>query len=505
MKDHITILATSDVHGFIYPYDYATLDTKNIGYAKINSLINSLRDENTILIDNGDVLEGSPLMFYHTHYKIDEVAPISKVIKAMNYDFINIGNHDYNYGEEVLLRHLSDTDTKCITSNILYKGKPFGNYQIKEVANKRLAFFGLTTQYIPHWENKEHILNSTFLDAYDTAKSIVKEIKDKEKVDYIVCVYHGGFERDIETGELIENDTNEDEGYKILKDIDGIDILISGHQHRFLYGTKFNKVYTQTESNGKNLACIDIDLNTNEIKPSLLMPELDADKAILDIVKDEEEACQKWLDEPLGNSNVDLIVKDEDEARLNKSQVITFINLVSKYYSNADLCASALFQNATGFKKEITMRDLVSTYTFPNTLVVKKINGEILKEYLEKNAEFFDIKDGKIVVNEKYIYPKLQKFNYDMVDGIEYTIKVSNKIGNRITSLTYKDNSIKDDDEFLLCVNNYRASGGGDFNMIASAPVIKEIQTSMVELLADYILAKKVIDFKPINNIKVEL
>lgn len=504
MKDHITILATSDVHGFIYPYNYASNDDKNMGYAKINSLIKSIKDENTILIDNGDVLEGSPLMFYHMRYFKDDVAPVSKVINKMNYDFINIGNHDYNYGEDVLLRHLNNTGSTCITCNILYKDKPLGSYQIKDVGDKKLAFFGLTTQYIPHWEKEEHIKDSKFLDAYDTAKKIVEEIKSKEKVDYIICVYHGGFERDLNTGEAIEALTNEDEGYRILKDIDGIDILISGHQHRSLSGKAFNKVYTQTVDEGRNIASIDIDLNTGDITPLLIEPTLKADEEITNLVIDKEDKCQEWLDSPLGESRVDLTIKDEDEGRLHKSQAITFINLVQKDISKADLSATALFSNATGFKKEISMRDLVSTYTFPNTLVVKEVSGKVLKEYLEKNAEFFEIKDEKIVVSDKYIYPKLQKFNYDMVDGINYTIKVSNPIGNRIISLTYKDKDVKDDDMFTIVMNNYRASGGGDFNMIAKAKTIKEIQRSVVEIIADYILDKKVIDFKPVSNIKVE-
>jgi 2',3'-cyclic-nucleotide 2'-phosphodiesterase/3'-nucleotidase len=134
---------------------------------------------------------------------------------------------------------------------------------------------------------------------------------------------------------------------------------------------------------------------------------------------------------------------------------------------------------------------------------VKKINGKTLKAYLEKCAEYFEIENDEIVVNNKYIYPKLQHFNYDMVDGIDYTIKVSNDIGNRIVELKYKGKDIKEEDSFSIVLNNYRSSGGGDFSMIKDSKVIKEIQTSMVEILAKYILKNKVIDFEPVNNINV--
>ena len=135
MENRIRILATSDVHGYIYPYSYANNKDENIGYARISTLVKALRDENTLLIDNGDVLEGSPLMFYHMHNNEDAVSPVAKVLNAMNYDYVNIGNHDYNYGEQALLKHLNDLDAPCITNNILYHNKTIGpSYVIHEIA-----------------------------------------------------------------------------------------------------------------------------------------------------------------------------------------------------------------------------------------------------------------------------------------------------------------------------------------------------------------------------------
>ncbi len=500
--DRIRILATSDVHGFIYPYSYANKNEENIGYARISSLINSLKDENTILIDNGDNLEGSPLMYYHMHVSDLKENPVAKALNHIGYDYINIGNHDYNYGEDVLLDYLKQVNAKCITSNILYKDEVIGcPYVIKEINGKRLAIFGLTTDYIPNWETREHILNSKFIKAYDSALNTVDYLKNNEHVDYIICVYHGGFEKDLETGMPTEDLTGENVAYKILENIKDIDVLISGHQHRSLSGKLFNTVYTQTKDKGAQLACIDI--YKDRIESSIITVDSSPDEDLLSLLDNEEGLCQKWLDTPLGYSNVDLKIQDEDMGRLYKSQVITFLNLVSKSISGADINANALFDKATGFNRDITMRDLVSTYVFPNTSVIKAINGKILKEYLEKCAEYFDIENNQIVISKSFLEPKPMKYNYDMLDGIEYTIKVSNPIGNRIISLTRNGVPIKDEDKFTLCVNNYRASGGGNFNMIKDAPTIKEISTSMVEQLADYIVFHKVIDFEPVNNIKV--
>ena len=90
-----------------------------------------------------------------------------------------------------------------------------------------------------------------------------------------------------------------------------------------------------------------------------------------------------------------------------------------------------------------------------------------------------------------------------MLDGVEYEIKVSNPIGHRITYLTRHGVPVKDDDEFTLCINNYRAAGGGDYDMLKNAPTIMEIQRSAVELIAEYIEKEKEIDFEPVNNINV--
>ncbi len=502
MQDRIRILATSDVHGYIYPYSYANNSSENIGLARISTLIKSLRDENTILIDNGDNLEGSPLMYYHMHYLKDEYFPIADVLNEIGYDYVNVGNHDFNYGEDELNVYLNQLDAKCITSNILYKDKIIGcPYVIREIAGKRLAIFGLTTQYIPNWESDDHIIHSKFLDAYKSCKKTVEYLKDNEHPDYIICVYHGGFERDLETGEPTEDLTLENEGYQMLKDIKGIDVLISGHQHRSISGKLFDTVYTQTKDKGSEIACVDI--YPNKIEAKIIPVDSGPDEDIMNLVIDEENMCQNWLDTPLGTSNVDLRIIDEDDARVNKAQLITFLNIVSKEAGGADLNSNSLFDRATGFGKDITMRNIVSTYVFPNTLVVKKVTGKILRQYLEKNAEYFDIDDDRIVVTAKYLAPKLMKYNYDMVDGVEYTIKVSNEVGKRIISLTKDGKEIKDDDEFTICVNNYRATGGGNFYMIKDAPVVKEVSSSMVDLLANFIIKHKVVDFKPVNNIKV--
>lgn len=505
MKRRIRLLVTSDVHGYIYPYSYADGKSQNYGFAKVKGTMDALKDENTLVLDNGDVLEGSPLAFYHFHKNSDEISPMSKAMNEVGYDFVNVGNHDFNYGEECLLKHLGYLHGKCITANWLYNGKTYGNeYVIKEINGSKLALFGLVTDYIPHWEQKENVAHSSFLSVMETADRIVHTIREKENPDYVICMYHGGFEKDLENGEPTEDLTGENRAYELLEKVKGIDILLSGHQHRSLSGKLFNTVYTQTSDKGSQIGCVDIFPDEKRIEAHIIPCDKTADKNVMTCVQKDEDSCQVWLDQTLGTCRNDLIIHDEEDARLHKSQLITFLNKVSLEASGADISANALFLRATGFKHEITMRDLVSTYVYPNTLVVKKMSGKVLKEYLEKDAEFFDVKeDGTIGVNDKYVTPKPQQYNYDMLDGIEYTIKVSNPIGKRIVSLTRNGEPVKESDEFAVVMNNYRASGGGNYDMLKNAETVQEISASMVDLIAEYIMKHKVIQFEDVNNISV--
>ncbi len=504
MNKRIRILATSDVHGYIYPYNYSDGMSADLGMARLHTMIESLKDENTLIIDNGDNLQGSPLAYHHFIAHAQDVSPVTKAMNAIGYDYINLGNHDFNYGEEALFKHIDNIQAPCITSNVLYKGKPIGpTYVIRQIAGKKIALFAVTSQYVPNWESPDHIKHMKFLDAFETAKKTVELVRKWEKPDYVIGIYHGGLERDLVNGRPAEELTGENEGYQMMKEISGLDILITGHQHRNLAGKLFNTVYTQAPANGTALACIDIYTDTGVIEPHILSADMEPSEMIQELVQDREDECQAWLDQPLGTSKIDLSITDEVQSRLHKSQVVTFLNRVGKDLTGADICASAIYSGATGFGKEITMRNLVSTYPFPNTVVVKKINGRILREYLEKDADFWSISQEHITISPWHNEPKQTYYNYDMLDGIEYTIKVSNPIGQRIISLTRNGEEITDDMEFTLCLNNYRASGGGDFMMLKNAPVVTAIDKSMVEILADWLNENKVIDFEPVNNITI--
>lgn len=497
----IRLIASSDIHGYINPINYANNSNSNIGLLKTISTFNDYKNENTIVIDNGDILQGSPLMTYFYSNK-DGINPIVNALNE-NYNYINIGNHDFGYGQNNLIEYINSFNGDCLCGNVKYNGKNIGNeYIINSFDdNNSIAIIGCVTQYVERFESKENLKGFEFEDCYKFVKRQINIIKEKENVKAIVVVYHGGFEADF-NGNIFENG-DENEGYRMCRDLN-FDILISGHQHRSIASCCCGKIVTQTSCNGKEFALIDFDLDNKIGSAELISSTHDVSSEQLERYKELEENAQKWLDQDIARiENIDLMIEDEINARINKHPLVSFINQVERDATNADLCSTALFNKATGFNTNITMRDLISTYVYENTLVKIKITGKVLKQYLEKNAEYFTLVNDEIKVAEKYLKPVERHFDYDMIDGIDYTIKVSNQIGNRITDIKYKGIDVKPDDEFSITVNNYRYGGVGGFEFLHDLPVIQTYDKDMVTLIYNYLVnnSQIVIDHK--NNIKV--
>ncbi len=510
------ILQTSDVHGYIYPRSYSSKKQADIGLAQISTLLKQYRTPNTLLIDTGDTIQGSPLTYHHAKENVGKENPLSKIYNYLKYDFITIGNHEFNYGKNYLENFLDFLDAKIINSNILNKqsGKPYYGkpYEILNFENgPKVAIIGATTHYIPNWEQPAHINNLLFKDAFETIKDTVKIVKEKENPDFIIVNYHGGFERDLETYELSMEDTGENQGFKIIKEIQDIDLLLTGHQHRTLAGKIFNTYYTQPAFNGTGLGLVDIKFTYTNNKWEYKVSEIKIlntinilpDNKLLSLVEKDEQTTQLFLDTPIGTTANDLLITDQLKARLYKHPLVSFINQVQLEYSGADISSCSLGNDVSGFKKEITIRDVIGTYVFPNSLVVKAVKGSTLLAALEKTAEFFELENGEAIISPKFNTPKLQLYAYDMYDNIDYTIDLSKPHSHRIKNITYNNLPLDLNRTYKLVMNNYRAAGGGDYLFIKKCKTVKDMQIDVIELLINYIYDKKEIEVKTTDNIKI--
>lgn len=520
-KTELVILETSDIHGNIFPLNYGTNGAQDVGFGKIATLVNEERksNEHVILIDNGDMIQGTPLAYHAVKMNADEPNPLIKVANALHYEAAVVGNHEFNYGLNVLGEIVDQSNFPWLSANIVNEktGKPFFGtpYLIKNLpGDLKVAILGLTTPYIPNWEEPNHIAGLRFEDPIETARSWVHHLKSVENADVIIVSYHGGFERDIDSGKPTETLTGENQGYELCMEVEGIDVLLTGHQHRQLAGKSVNGVViAQPGHMGQTLGKVTIQLEQQSGrwvvigKTSELLPvaEIIADDEVLSLATTYEEATQAWLDQPIGHIEGDMVIHDPMETRLQDSPFIEFINRVQMETANCAISNTAVFNNESpGLPENVTMRDIVSNYIYPNTLKVIRISGQDMKEALERSASYFKQYDGgPIEVDPSFIRPKPQHYNYDMWEGIHYMINISKPVGERIVLLEHQGKPVAMDATYDVVMNNYRAGGGGDYNMYQDKPVIQDIPIDVTELLADYFLQKKVVQATCDNNWKV--
>lgn len=144
-------------------------------------------------------------------------------------------------------------------------------------------------------------------------------------------------------------------------------------------------------------------------------------------------------------------------------------------------------------------RDILSNFIYPNTLTVLGLKGRDIRAALVQTANYFQISaDGELAINTAYIDPKPQHYNYDMWEGIEYVLDIDRPVGERVTLLNYHGQSLEDDGDYDVVMNNYRGSGGGDYEMYQGKPVIKEIDIDMSEIVTHYM--SSVVIWRPLET-----
>ena len=502
--ERIRLLITSDVHGHISPYNDTTKLLEASGLARFKTVVNALRDDNTLVLDNGDTLSGTPLSYFHAERYPDEIPPVTKAMNDIAYDYVNIGNHDFDYGEEILMMHLQNLKAPCITNNWQYYGKPFGpTYVIREIAGKKIALFGLVTSYVPHWQKKANIRHCRFTDVVETAKKTVETVRRLEKPDLVICMYHGSFENDPVTGLPMTGNKGENEAYRLCREVSGIDLLIAGHQHTSLKGKINNTYYIETSAFAKEIGCVDIDIDNKNMDLHLLKCDAEVDEDLLKLIEKEQSECEQWLDREVSRSIVDLSVSEKPDDRVNKSNFVTLMNTILLETTHADLASTTLRKNCKGLSRSITMREIFSLLPYEDSIDMCSITGKELKAYLEKSAELLKHDtDGKPCFNPAYI-PTMQYTSYDLIDGVEYTMDLYNEPGYRITSVLYKGTEVEDDQKLTIAMSHYRRNGNDGYDMLRDLPVLKEFTLSQREMIAQYLSTHPEIDFEPVNNIHI--
>ncbi len=508
-KKRLIILYTSDIHGQLNATNYASKNNDVCGLTRLASYLTKLKDE-FILLDNGDSLQGSPLLDYARLFLPIHQHPLPHIFNMVGYHYYTLGNHDFNYGMDYLTSIIKQIKATLICANITTKDhkRLFQPYVIHQTSDHlRVGIIGVVTQYIPHWEQKEHIENLLFQDAYESVKEILPEVQ--KQADVIIVLYHGGYERNMQTQVPHGRPTDENQGYLISR-LPGVHVLLTGHQHVPQVHQTPSGITLQTGLNARDFGevVIEYEVHSNHfvltnLNGQILANTFPEEKAVASLLEPLEQNVNPWLDQELGHTPMNFLIQDPLSCRIQKHPLFQLINHVQLEHTHADISCSSLPNHPPGFSKVITRREIMANFIYPNTLVKLQISGKILKSALEKNAQYFDVIENQLCVHSSYIHPKLEHYNYDVYDGIEYTMDIRNPVGSRIISLKHNNQDIKENDEFTLVLNNYRASGGGDFEMFQEATIVDEYEISLATLMTEYIENHPNLEFDLISNFSI--
>lgn len=476
------IFYTTDTHGYLFPTDYTDREEKPVGLLKLAADFE--QDGNTLILDGGDTLQGSPFTGYLQRNPA-RPHPLAKLMNLVGYQYVTLGNHDFNYGLDVLGEFLNGLDAVCLCANIRDRaGKlPVRDWAIHTLANGvRVGITGVCTHYVTYWEKKETLDQLVIEEPIPAAKKALEAMRGQ--VDYTICLYHGGFERDLTTGALLTQSA-ENQACLLCDECD-FDLVLTGHQHMDVEQVRLNRsVAAQTGYRAKHYVRADVD--ESGTRTTLCAPgarPLENGKALLQPIEDRVQA---WLDTPIGHLDAALTAGDHLRMALNGSTLANFINQVQLDVSGADISTTSLGNEIKGMDPTVTVRDVVSSYIYSNTLVLLEMTGAQLKKYMERSAEYFDRRDGQTVVSEDFLKPKVEHYNYDYFSGVDYEIDPSRPKGSRVVSVRFRGTEIAPEQTLRVCVNNYRASGSGGYEMVREAKVLREIQQDVSELIIAYI------------------
>ncbi|MGL4798765.1 MAG: bifunctional metallophosphatase/5'-nucleotidase [Cellulosilyticaceae bacterium] len=500
---NLKIYFTSDVHGYIYPTDYTDTTLKPMGYLCMMEQFE--KDGNTLIIDAGDTIQGSPFTTFISKKDL-AINPLATVLNTAGYDYITLGNHDLNYGYTYLSKYLNNLDAKCLCTNVedTTGQLPIFPSAIHTLENGlKVGLIGVSTDFIPVWEKPENLVNFKVTDTLESVKAEVEKLRGQ--VDVLIGIYHGGFAYDLATHKQLSA-SSENVAYDLCK-LYPFDVLLTGHQHLPIsdqdlfgthivqtphYGTSFAEVAVQVDDAGACTATSKLTATGTAFNDTLY-------KELMPL----EAQVQEWLDMPVGFLDTDLNPSEHLEMALHGSPLANFINQVQLDRSGADISCCSFANSIKGFNKEVSVRDIVSTYIYPNTLMVLEVTGTILKEALENVASYFHKDGDTITVSDKFTKPKVAHYNYDYFAPMHYTFDLTKPAGERVVAMSLGNQAILPDTVLTLVMNNYRYSGVGGYDMYPSCKVVKEILVEMPEIIIDYFTNHKQVSVDPATYISI--
>ena len=562
----LRLIGTSDLHAYLYPYDYyRDRPDETVGLAKTAALISAARAEcaHTLLLDNGDFIQGAPLGDYAAQRLLADKSMIYPVVGAMNelgYAVGTLGNHEFNYGLDVLEAALRGAAFPFVNCNILTPdGSPyFKPWVILDLSMQdeggvprllRLGVIGFVTPQIVQWDQSHLAGRAITVGIVEAARIHVPELR-RQGADIVIALCHSGISRRTAA-------PGDENAALALSGVEGVDAILLGHQHLVLPGSDFRGIAgVDTDTGGLNgvpafmpgfygshLGLIDLSFVHGSsgwkiaradvaVRPiyvrdgEFVTPTAAADPRLLEIARPAHEATLAYVRAPVGeiaspiHSYFALIADDPSVQIVNAAQTWYIRRLTGSVPALAGL---PILSAAAPFKcggrggpdyytdvaaGPIAIKDVASLYVYPNSLRVVKIPGALLREWLERSAALFLRIDPNSRERQPLLDDAAAAYNFDVVSGVTYAIDVTQPArydndgllvaaeSHRILDLRFQDEPVDPLRDFLVVTNSYRASGGGHFPGCDGSTIVFEAPDANRDALLRYIAETRQIEPK---------
>jgi len=496
----IVILGTSDLHGNVDNYDYFS-DTVPVskyerGLTKILTYLKGVKagNPNTIIIDNGDTIQGTPLAYYFNVEDTSVMNPLAAAMNYMGYVAGTIGNHEFNYGPAVLNKYQAEADFPLLSANVTgCRDYSFTPYVIEDVGGVQIGILGLTPPAVVHWERPENILGCVFGDAMAAANTYIPQMK-AAGADVIVVAAHTGLDETYGYGR--------DENFAkfLANEVPGIDVILAGHAHANVAGQLVNGVLVTEPANwGYNISDIRIQVSgsgdtwtvdsKSSTTPSMTKtPPIAEDPGLYALLKPYHDLAVAYINTPIGYAEGDF--PGGFQARVADGPMADLINLVQTDAAAAagfpvEASCAALFTNTALINEgPIKLKDAYAVYIYDNTLYVIEATGQMIKDEIEWTAGYFNqynYEPGGVTVNSA-----VRDYNYDLWSGIDYVLDVTKPVGERVVMLELNGEPLAMDQVVRVALNNYRATG-----KFPAATKLYQSTTEVRELITNWIMERE--------------
>ena len=494
---NLKIVETSDVHGAIFPYDLRNDRPSGSSLAQVMTFLRQERanpDQHVILLDNGDILQGDPIVYYYNFEKTNTTHLYADVMNYMKYDAATVGNHDIEAGHDVYDKFNEELNFPWLAANVVRTsdGKPyFKPYTMIEKGMLRIAVLGLITPNIPNWLPEKIWEGMKFHDMVETAKKWVKEIKLREQPDMIIGVFHAGVDYTY-AGQDADTYKNENASKLVAEQVPGFDIIFVGHDHA---GWNFEVKNTEGKSvlilgtlaGAQTVAVANLNMTFDKICELWTINSIEgeiinikgytADKDFMERFSPALEEAKQYVNRKIGQFDKTISSRD---AVFGPAGFTDIVHTIQFELTGADISFTAPLALNTQIKAgDVFVRDMFNLYRYENLLYTMSLSGEEIKKYLEYSygnwfnqmkdendhlLKFRKDEEGNIFYSERSKSPELEErfYNYESAAGIDYVVDVSKPEGSRVTINELSDGRNFDlSSTYKAAVNSYRGNGGG--------------------------------------------